>query len=163
MTLAVKAILLGADNPPPMLEKDMYDSWKSRMELYMMNRQHGRMILESVQNGLFIWPTIEEDGVTRPRIYSELPPAEAIQEVLMIDWLRIIETEKVIHNVETDIVKLMVEIESFGMISDDFEKETMSFDELQLKQADLSCVHALIELHLHEFCVVPSEHEADRY
>nr|GEU86919.1 hypothetical protein [Tanacetum cinerariifolium] len=30
-----------------MLEKDMYDSWKSQMELYMMNRQHGRMILES--------------------------------------------------------------------------------------------------------------------
>ncbi|GJV06774.1 hypothetical protein Tco_1344430 [Tanacetum coccineum] len=45
-----KAILSGADNRPPMLEKDMYDSWKSRMELYMMNRQHGRMILESVEN-----------------------------------------------------------------------------------------------------------------
>ncbi|GJU00593.1 hypothetical protein Tco_1110931 [Tanacetum coccineum] len=27
----------------------MYDSWKSRMELYMMNRQHGRMILESAK------------------------------------------------------------------------------------------------------------------
>ncbi|GJV50588.1 retrovirus-related pol polyprotein from transposon TNT 1-94 [Tanacetum coccineum] len=46
-TLTDKAILSGADNRPPMLEKDMYDSWKSRMELYMMNRQHGRMILES--------------------------------------------------------------------------------------------------------------------
>nr|GEZ62163.1 hypothetical protein [Tanacetum cinerariifolium] len=32
-----------------MLEKDMYDSWKSRMELYILNRQHGRMILESVE------------------------------------------------------------------------------------------------------------------
>nr|GEZ25695.1 hypothetical protein [Tanacetum cinerariifolium] len=31
--LADKAILSGADNRPPMLEKDMYDSWKSRMEL----------------------------------------------------------------------------------------------------------------------------------
>ncbi|GJW22668.1 hypothetical protein Tco_0033290 [Tanacetum coccineum] len=49
-TLADKAILSGADNRPPMLEKDMYNSWKSRMELYMMNRQHGRMILESVEN-----------------------------------------------------------------------------------------------------------------
>nr|GEU40986.1 integrase, catalytic region, zinc finger, CCHC-type, peptidase aspartic, catalytic [Tanacetum cinerariifolium] len=49
-TLADKVILSGADNRPPMLEKDMYDSWKSRMELYMMNRQHGRMILESVKN-----------------------------------------------------------------------------------------------------------------
>ncbi|GJY50436.1 hypothetical protein Tco_0441283 [Tanacetum coccineum] len=74
-----EAILSGADNPPPMLEKDMYDSWKSRMELYMMNRQHGRMILESVENGPLIWPTIEENGVTRPRKYSELTPANAIQ------------------------------------------------------------------------------------
>nr|GEV29944.1 hypothetical protein [Tanacetum cinerariifolium] len=49
------------------------------MELYMMNRQHGRMILESVQNGPLIWPTIEENSVTKPRKYSELTPAEAIQ------------------------------------------------------------------------------------
>nr|GEY87830.1 Gag-Pol polyprotein [Tanacetum cinerariifolium] len=46
----LEAILSGADNRPPMLEKDMYDSWKSRMELYMLNHQHGRMILESVEN-----------------------------------------------------------------------------------------------------------------
>nr|GEV81595.1 hypothetical protein [Tanacetum cinerariifolium] len=32
-SLADKAILSGADNRSPMLEKDMYDSWKSRMEL----------------------------------------------------------------------------------------------------------------------------------
>ncbi|GKC59986.1 retrovirus-related pol polyprotein from transposon TNT 1-94 [Tanacetum coccineum] len=78
-TLADKAILSGADNHPPMLEKDMYDSWKSRMELYMMNRQHGRMILESVENGPLIWPSIEENGVTRPKKYSELSATEAIQ------------------------------------------------------------------------------------
>ncbi|GJS78808.1 retrovirus-related pol polyprotein from transposon TNT 1-94 [Tanacetum coccineum] len=78
-TLADKAILSGADNRPPMLEKDMYDSWKSIMELYMMNRQHGRMILESVENGPLIWPTIEENGVTRPKKYYELSATEAIQ------------------------------------------------------------------------------------
>nr|GFB64206.1 hypothetical protein [Tanacetum cinerariifolium] len=51
-SLADKAILSGADNRPPMLEKDMYDSWKSIMELYMLNRQHGRMVLESVENAM---------------------------------------------------------------------------------------------------------------
>ncbi|GJS32560.1 retrovirus-related pol polyprotein from transposon TNT 1-94 [Tanacetum coccineum] len=40
-------ILSSADNRLPMLDKDLYDSWKSRMELYMQNREHGRMILES--------------------------------------------------------------------------------------------------------------------
>nr|GFB69698.1 hypothetical protein [Tanacetum cinerariifolium] len=78
-TLADKAILSDADNRPPMLEKDMYDSWKSIMELYMMNRQHGRMILKSVENGPLIWPTMEENEVTRPRKYCELSRADAIQ------------------------------------------------------------------------------------
>ncbi|GJY38191.1 hypothetical protein Tco_0424555 [Tanacetum coccineum] len=79
MTLADKAILSGADNRPPMLEKDMYDSWKSKMELYMMNRQHVRMILESIENGPIIWPSIEENRVTRPNKYSELSATEEIQ------------------------------------------------------------------------------------
>ncbi|GJW58203.1 hypothetical protein Tco_0104934 [Tanacetum coccineum] len=60
-TLADKSILSGSGNRPPMLEKDMYDSWKSRMELYMMNRQHGRTCC------------------TRPRKYSELSATDAIQ------------------------------------------------------------------------------------
>nr|GEZ96771.1 hypothetical protein [Tanacetum cinerariifolium] len=54
---------IGADNRPPMLEKDMYDSWKSRMELYILNRSHGRMILESVEQGPLIWPSVEVEGV----------------------------------------------------------------------------------------------------
>nr|GEU35362.1 retrovirus-related Pol polyprotein from transposon TNT 1-94 [Tanacetum cinerariifolium] len=64
-TLADKAILSGAGNRPPMLEKDMYDSWKSIMEL---------MILKSVENGPLLWPTVEEN-----RKYSELSVTEAIQ------------------------------------------------------------------------------------
>nr|GFA16262.1 hypothetical protein [Tanacetum cinerariifolium] len=78
-SLAYKAILSGAENHPPMLEKDMYDSWRSRMELYMLNRQHDRMILESVEHGPLLWPTITEDGVTRLKKYSKLSSAEATQ------------------------------------------------------------------------------------
>nr|GEU74451.1 integrase, catalytic region, zinc finger, CCHC-type, peptidase aspartic, catalytic [Tanacetum cinerariifolium] len=70
---------LGADNRPPILKKDIYDSWESIMELYMLNRQHGRMIFESVENGLLLWPTVEENGVTRPKKYSNLSAMEAIQ------------------------------------------------------------------------------------
>nr|GEV64981.1 hypothetical protein [Tanacetum cinerariifolium] len=55
-SLADKAILSGADNHPMMLEKNMYDSWKSRMKLY-----------------------IEENGVTLLKKYSESSPIEAIQ------------------------------------------------------------------------------------
>nr|GEZ84136.1 hypothetical protein [Tanacetum cinerariifolium] len=37
------------------------------------------MILDSVEYGPLLWPTIEEDGVTRLKKYSELSAAEAIQ------------------------------------------------------------------------------------
>ncbi|GJU51650.1 hypothetical protein Tco_1221205 [Tanacetum coccineum] len=37
------------------------------------------MILESVENGPLIWPTIEENGVTRPKKFTELSATEAIQ------------------------------------------------------------------------------------
>nr|GFB51048.1 hypothetical protein [Tanacetum cinerariifolium] len=49
------------------------------MELYMMNRQHGRMILESVENGPLIWTMIKENGVTQPKKYSKLSATEATQ------------------------------------------------------------------------------------
>ncbi|GJV66687.1 putative reverse transcriptase domain-containing protein [Tanacetum coccineum] len=81
----------------------------------------------------------------------------------MIDCLSIVETNKVIHIVEIDIVKLVVEIKSYGMSTDEFDKETGSSDGLQRKQVDLSCIHALNEPHLHEIHVVPSKHEADQY
>ncbi|GJT88648.1 hypothetical protein Tco_1070365 [Tanacetum coccineum] len=55
-TLADKAILSGADNLPPMLEKDMYDSWKSINALNMLNRQKTK-ILESVKGGPLILPS----------------------------------------------------------------------------------------------------------
>nr|GFC94853.1 hypothetical protein [Tanacetum cinerariifolium] len=68
------------DNRPPMLEKFMYDSWKSRMELYITNRENGRMILDYVQNGPLVWPTVvQEDGTTRKKKYEELSATEKIQ------------------------------------------------------------------------------------
>ncbi|GKA89511.1 integrase, catalytic region, zinc finger, CCHC-type containing protein [Tanacetum coccineum] len=78
-TLAEFVILFSGDNRPPMLEKHLYDSWKSIMELYMQNREHRRMILKLVEHGLLIWPTIEENGVTRIKKYEKLSVTEKIQ------------------------------------------------------------------------------------
>nr|GEV58537.1 hypothetical protein [Tanacetum cinerariifolium] len=44
-----------------------------------VSRQHGRMILESVENGPLIWSSIEENEVPRPKKYSELSATEEIQ------------------------------------------------------------------------------------
>ncbi|GKD89638.1 hypothetical protein Tco_1365145, partial [Tanacetum coccineum] len=70
-TLAEFMIIVSADNRPPMLDKTMYDSWKIRMELYIENRENGRMIL--------IWPTVEENGETRKKKYKELSAAQKLQ------------------------------------------------------------------------------------
>nr|GEU30731.1 integrase, catalytic region, zinc finger, CCHC-type, peptidase aspartic, catalytic [Tanacetum cinerariifolium] len=72
-TLAEFMIIADVDNRPPMLEKSIYDSWKSRIELYIKNKKNERMILNSVLNGPLVWPTIaQEDGTTRlpPDVYA---------------------------------------------------------------------------------------------
>ncbi|GKA29236.1 hypothetical protein Tco_0715481 [Tanacetum coccineum] len=104
------------------------------------------MCLMASMGSLLFWNT----GTIRPESGWEN------SEALIIDCLSIVETDKVNHAVETDIVKLVVEIESFGMNFDEFDKETGSSDGLQPKQADLNCVHALNELHLHETRVIPN-------
>nr|GEV38678.1 retrovirus-related Pol polyprotein from transposon TNT 1-94 [Tanacetum cinerariifolium] len=51
-TLAELMILSSGDNRPPILDKDLYDSWQSRMELYIENREH-----EKIQAGCYVKAT----------------------------------------------------------------------------------------------------------
>ncbi|GJU21432.1 integrase, catalytic region, zinc finger, CCHC-type containing protein [Tanacetum coccineum] len=118
-TLAEFMIIADADNRPPMLDKTMYDSWKSRMELYIEKRENGRMILNSVENGPLIWPTIEENGETRKKNYEELSTSENLQadcdlnatnivlQGLPPDVYAIINHHKVAKEI-WDIVKLLI-------------------------------------------------------
>nr|GEV00621.1 hypothetical protein [Tanacetum cinerariifolium] len=64
-TLAEFMIVSGAENCPPMLDKAMYNSWKSRMFLFIKGKKNGRMMLESIENGPLVYPTIKVDD---PRI-----------------------------------------------------------------------------------------------
>ncbi|GKB33314.1 integrase, catalytic region, zinc finger, CCHC-type containing protein [Tanacetum coccineum] len=60
------------------------------MELYMMKRPHGRMILTSVEKGPIVWPIITVDGVTRLKEYTELTAAKTIQADCDIKAIKII-------------------------------------------------------------------------
>nr|GEX75573.1 retrovirus-related Pol polyprotein from transposon TNT 1-94 [Tanacetum cinerariifolium] len=101
-TLAEFMILSGRDNRLPMLDKDLYYCWKSRIELYMQNREHERMILESVEQGPLIWPMIEENRVTRTNKYAELSPIEKIQAACDLKATNII-----IQGLPSDIYSLV--------------------------------------------------------
>ncbi|GKB29812.1 hypothetical protein Tco_0869213, partial [Tanacetum coccineum] len=79
-TLAEHIIVAGAENRPLMLEKSMYDSWASRICLFIKGKKHGRMMLDSIDNGPLVYPTIEEDRQTRPKKYFELTEAQQLQD-----------------------------------------------------------------------------------
>ncbi|GJZ36187.1 hypothetical protein Tco_0582004, partial [Tanacetum coccineum] len=60
-TLAEHIIVAGAENRLPMLEKLMYDSWAIHIRLFIKRKKHGRMMLDSIDNGPLVYPTVEEN------------------------------------------------------------------------------------------------------
>ncbi|GKD07549.1 hypothetical protein Tco_1187234 [Tanacetum coccineum] len=73
-------IVVGAENRHPMLDKSMYNSWQSRMLLYIKGKKNGRLILESIENGPLVYLTVEEDGKIRDKKYAELTEQEKLQD-----------------------------------------------------------------------------------
>ncbi|GJT89921.1 hypothetical protein Tco_1078766 [Tanacetum coccineum] len=101
-TLAEHIIVAGAENRPPMLEKSMYDSWASRIRLFIKGKKHGRMMLDSIDNGLLVYPTVEENGQTRPMKYSELTEAQQLQDDCDVQATNII-----LHGLPPDVYALV--------------------------------------------------------
>ncbi|GJT30001.1 hypothetical protein Tco_0910276 [Tanacetum coccineum] len=67
-----------------LLSSGSFSCWRSygaQLRLHILkNRENGRMILNSVQNGPLIWPTVTDtDGTTRTKKYKELSAIEKIQ------------------------------------------------------------------------------------
>ncbi|GKC94969.1 hypothetical protein Tco_1160411 [Tanacetum coccineum] len=85
-TILENVIAAGAENRPPMLESSQYDSWKSRMLLYIRGKEHGKKLIDSVKNGPFQFGTVEvpatpnKPASTRERTMDDLTPEEKIRE-----------------------------------------------------------------------------------
>ncbi|GJZ31060.1 copia protein [Tanacetum coccineum] len=101
-TLAEHMIVAGVENRPPMLEKSMYDSWASRIRLFIKGKKHGRIMLDSIDNGLLVYPTVEENGQTRPMKYSELTEAQQLQDDCDVQATNII-----LHGLPPDVYALV--------------------------------------------------------
>ncbi|GJZ26119.1 hypothetical protein Tco_0570372 [Tanacetum coccineum] len=86
LSLAKNVIVVGADNRPPMLDKTNYNSWASRMLLYIKGKEHGKLLVNSVLNGPFQYGTMVEPGnetipaTIRTRTYADLTDEEKIRE-----------------------------------------------------------------------------------
>ncbi|GKC81376.1 putative reverse transcriptase domain-containing protein, partial [Tanacetum coccineum] len=88
--VAIGGVLSQGGRPVAYFSEKLTKPKSSRMELYMMNKPNGRMILASVEEGPLDWPSIIVDGVTRLKEYTELTPAEAIQVDCNIKAINII-------------------------------------------------------------------------
>ncbi|GJZ53880.1 hypothetical protein Tco_0608765 [Tanacetum coccineum] len=85
-----------------MLEKSMYDSWASRIHLFINGKKHSRMMLDSIDNGPLVYPTIKENGQTRPLKYSELTKAQQLQDDYDVQ-----ETNIILHGLPPDVYALV--------------------------------------------------------
>ncbi|GKB53864.1 putative reverse transcriptase domain-containing protein [Tanacetum coccineum] len=104
---------------------------KSRMELYMMNRPHGRMILASVEKGSFVWPSITVEGVTKLKDYTKLTPAEAIQADCDIKAINII-----LQGLPTEIYAL---VSQHRIAKDLWEKIKLLMQGTSLRKQEREC------------------------
>ncbi|GJZ04062.1 hypothetical protein Tco_0537337 [Tanacetum coccineum] len=78
-TMAENVIAAGSETRPPMLEKGMYDSWKTQIILYIRGKENGEMLKDSIDNGPYQFKskiTVKDtDGVTdirRPQRLEDL-------------------------------------------------------------------------------------------
>nr|GEV14818.1 hypothetical protein [Tanacetum cinerariifolium] len=85
-----------------MLEKSVYDSWASHIRLFIKGKKHGRMMLDSFDNGPLVYPTVEENGQTRPKKYSKLTEPQQLQDDCDVQATNII-----IHGLPLDVYALV--------------------------------------------------------
>ncbi|GKB59802.1 hypothetical protein Tco_0915988 [Tanacetum coccineum] len=92
---------------------------------------HGRMILASVEKGPLVWPTITVDGVTRPKVYTELTPVETIQADCDIKAINII-----LQGLPTKIYAL---VSQHRVAKDIWEKIKLLMKGTSLKKQEREC------------------------
>nr|GEW10774.1 hypothetical protein [Tanacetum cinerariifolium] len=87
-TLAENVLAADTENRPPMLEKGRYDTWQSRLLLYVEGKECGQMLLDSILKGPFEnkvvdFPTNEALGIhaqTRMQTFNDLSPKDKIRK-----------------------------------------------------------------------------------
>nr|GEV54624.1 hypothetical protein [Tanacetum cinerariifolium] len=79
-----------SENRPPMLNKDNYVPWLSRIIRYARSRPNGKMIVDSIKNGPYIRQTIATPGepdlpILVPESFHEQTDKELIEND--IKWM----------------------------------------------------------------------------
>ncbi|GJR35201.1 zinc knuckle CX2CX4HX4C containing protein [Tanacetum coccineum] len=85
--MAKNVIAASAKNRPPMLEKGVYDSWKTRIMLYIEEKENGEMLVDSIKHGPFqlkeeftILATKDSPEIKRKQTLEDLTPKELLRK-----------------------------------------------------------------------------------
>ncbi|GKC67754.1 retrovirus-related pol polyprotein from transposon TNT 1-94 [Tanacetum coccineum] len=130
-TLAEHIIVAGAENRPPMLEKSMYDSWASRIRLFIKGKKHGRMMLDFIDNSPLVYPTVKENRKARPKKYFELTEAQQLQDDCDVQATNII-----LHGLPPNVYALVNHQES---AKDIWDKVKMLMKGIELSYQEREC------------------------
>ncbi|GJV87772.1 hypothetical protein Tco_1531710 [Tanacetum coccineum] len=97
-TMAENIIVAGAENQPPMLNKGMYDSWKSRILLYIEG--NGEILIDSFNNGplqfkkeIIVPATEGTPEHKRPQELKDLTSGKEEQQDFLVDGLEDLDSE----------------------------------------------------------------------
>ncbi|GKB98123.1 hypothetical protein Tco_0984260 [Tanacetum coccineum] len=96
LSLVENVIVARADNRPPMLDKNQYSSWASRMLLYIKGKENGKLLVDLVINGPFQYGTVVVPGnettpaTVRERTYIDLTDEEKLLELVDIKATNIV-------------------------------------------------------------------------
>ncbi|GJU00240.1 retrovirus-related pol polyprotein from transposon TNT 1-94 [Tanacetum coccineum] len=126
-SLAEHIIVARAKNRPLMLEKSMYDSWTSRIRLFIKWKKNGRTMLDSIDNGPLVYPTVEENRQTRPKKYSELTKAQQLQDDCDVQAINII-----LHSLPPDV--------RFSQLINDMHTIRMTMQQVQVNTKFLNAL-----------------------
>nr|GEV00509.1 hypothetical protein [Tanacetum cinerariifolium] len=84
-TMAENVITAGSETYPLMLEKGMYDSWKTRILFYIQGKENGEMLIDSIKNRsvkLLDEITVKYEGINkivRKQTPADLSPQEQLR------------------------------------------------------------------------------------
>ncbi|GJV13296.1 protein kinase-like domain, concanavalin A-like lectin/glucanase domain protein [Tanacetum coccineum] len=111
--------------------KTMYNSWQSRTLLYIKGKKNGRMMLESINNGLLVYPTVEENSVIRPKKYAKLTKQEQLQDDYDVQ-----ETNIVLQGLSPDVYAL---VNHYQTAKDIWERVKLPMQGTELSYQEREC------------------------
>ncbi|GJT03866.1 hypothetical protein Tco_0838328 [Tanacetum coccineum] len=89
-TMAENVVAAGAENRPQILEKGMFNSWKTRIWIYIKGKENGEILLDSINKGPFqikVEITVPSaDGTTKEKLaqtVDDLSPKAKVYDMSM--------------------------------------------------------------------------------